>query len=237
MLVNDAFAGPRLRGLIRTARPVAAACGLLLLVSCGGDTPKPKATGSRPGTSARTVDPDAAGDAAPRGSASSKRRGGKQAVDPKHIPDLASLRRAEEEPPAPDAPQRNLFAFEEDPVVVAERKRQEEEARKRAEEARKKAEEEERKRQEELRKNPPPPQPPPINFEFLGYFGNPQSRIGVFTPKGGGDVTLAVEGDKIFGSYHVKEIGFESAEIGFDNFKETKRIPISASSEKSSGGK
>ena len=57
MLGNDALAGQRLRGLIRAAGPVAAACGLLLLVSCGGDTPKPKATGSRTGTSARGVDP------------------------------------------------------------------------------------------------------------------------------------------------------------------------------------
>jgi hypothetical protein len=67
----------------------------------------------------------------------------------------------------------------------------------------------------------------------VGYFGDPKKRIGVFAPKGGGETTLALEGEKIFGTFHVKEIGFESAEIGYDNFKETKRIPISATS----GGK
>lgn len=233
MRETDVVAESSRRGRGGAALVTVTLAGLLFLVSCGGGASKPKSAAGRSGASARGLDPDGAGADAQRGSRSSKRPGGRKAVDPKQIPDLASLKRAEEAPPAPDTPQRNLFAFEEDPVVVAERKRQEEEARKRAEEARKKAEEEERKRQEELRKNPPPPQPPPINFEFLGYFGDPASRIGVFTPKGGGDVTLAVEGDKIFGNYHVKEIGFESAEIGFENFKETKRIPISASS----GGK
>jgi hypothetical protein len=149
------------------------------------------------------------------------------------IPLLATSRLGVESPPPEGAVQRNLFAFEEDPVIVAKRKKDKEEADARAAAIAEQARIEAAKHAEDLRLHPPPPQPPAINFEFLGYFGDPKKRIGVFSTKGGSDVTLAVEGDKIYGTFHVKEVGFESAEIGFDNFKETKRIPLSATA----GGK
>ncbi|MCX7830073.1 MAG: hypothetical protein N2445_03310 [Acidobacteria bacterium] len=123
--------------------------------------------------------------------------------------------------------QRNIVLMEEDPAVVAERMRQEEEARKKAEEAAKKAEEERKKREEELKLNPPPPQPPPINFEFIGYMGPVGKRIGIFRV-GGNDEELVLKrkGETIDKDFIIVDIGYESAEIGFEGFKETKTIPL-----------
>ena len=121
---------------------------------------------------------------------------------------------------------RNLFSFEEDPVVVAERQRQAEEAQKAQEAAAKKAAEEAAKQQEYLRANPPPPQPPAITFSFIGYMGPPENRIGVFSVPGSNGPVLARAGDHIAQRFIVKEIGYESAEIGFDGFTETKRITL-----------
>jgi hypothetical protein len=122
-------------------------------------------------------------------------------------------------------PPRNLFAFEEDPAVVLERKRQAEEAARLAEEAAKRAAEERQRQEEYLRAHPPPPQPPAIPFQFIGYMGPPEDRIGVFaTPA----VLLARKGDMILGKFKIVSIGYESAEIGFTDFAQTQRIPLSA---------
>lgn len=126
-----------------------------------------------------------------------------------------------------DETQRNLATMEEDPEVVAERKRREEEAKKQAEIAAKKAEEERKKREEELAKNPPPPQPPPINFEFIGYLGPGGKRIGIFRMSAKEEeLVLKRKGEKIGEDFIVVDIGYESAEIGFEGFKETKMIPL-----------
>lgn len=126
----------------------------------------------------------------------------------------------------PPLPPRNLFAFEEDPAVIAERQKQ---ALAAAEAARK---------AEELRRKwqgppppPPPPQPPQIPFQFVGYFGAPGDRTGVFTGAGEPGPKLAKKGDVLMTQFKIVEIGYESAEIGFKNFTETRRIPLS------SGGK
>jgi hypothetical protein len=124
------------------------------------------------------------------------------------------------------APPRNLFAFEEDPAVVAERRRKAEEAAKQAEEAAKRAAEERAKQAEAVRLNPPPPQPPPIPFQFVGYFGHPNRRIGVFSVPGSPGVFLARSGETVLEKFKIVEIGYESAEIGFKDFKETQRIPL-----------
>jgi hypothetical protein len=125
--------------------------------------------------------------------------------------------------------QRNMVAMEEDPVVVAERKKRDEEARKQAEEAAKKAAEERKKLDEELAKNPPPPQPPAIPFDFIGYMGPVNNHIGIFRIGGKDDVLLLCKkGEKIDKEFRVIEIGYESAEIGFEGFKETKTIPLVA---------
>jgi len=39
-------------------------------------------------------------------------------------------------------------------------------------------------------------------------------------------MVLAQKGDQIFGSFKVVDIGYESAEIGFQGFTETQRIPL-----------
>ncbi len=121
---------------------------------------------------------------------------------------------------------RNLFSFEEDPVVVAERQRQAEEAQKAQEAAAKKAAEEAAKQQEYIRANPPPPQPPAITFSFIGYMGPPENRIGVFSVPGTNGPVLARAGEHIAQRFIIKEVGYESAEIGFDGFTETKRITL-----------
>ena len=123
-------------------------------------------------------------------------------------------------------PPRNLFAFEEDPAVVAERQRQAEEAAKQAAEAAKKAAEERAKRDEELRLHPPPPQPPAISFQYVGYFGPVDNRIGVFAIPGTPGVFLLKAGDTVLEKFKIVDVGYESAEIGFVGFKETKRIPL-----------
>ncbi len=126
-----------------------------------------------------------------------------------------------------DEPQRNLFAFEQDPAILAKKKKEAEEAAKAAAEAAKRAQAIHMKKMEALRKNPPPPAPPQITVNFVGYFGLPESRIGVFVSRGGRDVILAKKGDTVMSKYKILDIGYESAEIGFQGFKQTERIPLS----------
>jgi hypothetical protein len=145
-------------------------------------------------------------------------------------PDAQGGKASKTEPPQLQriefAPPRNLFAFEEDPAVVAERQRKAAEAAKQAEEAAKVAAEARAKQAEETRLNPPPPQPPPIPFQFVGYFGHPNRRIGVFSVPGSPGVFLARSGETVMEKFKIVEIGYESAEIGFKDFKETQRIPL-----------
>lgn len=124
------------------------------------------------------------------------------------------------DPAAP--PPRNLFAFEEDPEVVLSRRKQAEEAAAQAEESRRKAEEA-RLRWQGPPLPPPPPQPPAISFQFIGYMGSPDDRIGVFTGPG---TFLAKNGEVVQGKFKILSIGYESAEIGFTGFSQTQRIPL-----------
>lgn len=126
----------------------------------------------------------------------------------------------------PEAPARNLFAFEEDPAIQIAQRAMAEKAQKEAEAA------------QRLRDKwqgpplppppPPPPQPPPIPFTFIGYLGPPEGRIGVFMV--GQELLLAKSGERIQQRFIVKEVGYESAEIGFDGFTETKRIALTPGS-------
>jgi hypothetical protein len=127
--------------------------------------------------------------------------------------------------PAPDPnapPPRNLFAFEEDPEVVMSRRKLSEEAAAKAEEARRKSEQARLKWQGPPLP-PPPPQPPAISFQFIGYMGTPEDRIGVFSGPG---TFLAKNGEVVQGKFKILSIGYESAEIGFTGFSQTQRIPL-----------
>ncbi len=125
--------------------------------------------------------------------------------------------------------QRNLVSMEEDPVVIAERKKKEEEARKKAEEDAKRAAEERKIMEAEFAKNPPPPEPPQIDFQFIGYYGPSGGHIGVFRRSGKEEeLILKRKGDMIDKKFRIVEIGYESAEIGFEGFEETKTIPLAA---------
>ncbi|MEJ2420624.1 MAG: hypothetical protein P8018_02660 [Acidobacteriota bacterium] len=191
----------RWRSILLTA----AAFGVL---SCSGSVSggKPAAEGSRQ----------------PKGHPGSKQR----AAQPIPVINLQGLfaSEAQKERGAP----RNLFAFEQDPAVLAAQRRKAEEARRRSLLAQKKAEQERLKREKELAKNPPPPQPPAIPFQFVGYLGYPQDRIGVFVDHGGKDIYLAKAGQKINGTFIIRDVGYESAEVGFVGFQQTQRLALAS---------
>jgi hypothetical protein len=194
------------------------------LLSCGGGAP---ATQEK--KSDRKISVDEEPDGKPRNRAASRKPAAK--LPSLSLDFLFNAKKAAES--APDA-SRNLSSMEEDPAVVAERKKKEEEARKQAEEAAKKTEEERKKHEEEVAKNPPPPEPPPINFEFIGYMGPGSGKIGIFKMGGQDDkLVLAKKGDHIGKEFIVVAVSYESAEIGFKDFKETKTIPLISGS----GGK
>ncbi len=153
-------------------------------------------------------------------------RGRAGTIHPASIP-LLSLDNLTPSDVTKDEPQRNLFAFEQDPAILAKKKKEAEEAARAAAEAAKKAQAIQKKRMETLRKNPPPPAPPQVTINFVGYFGLPDSRIGVFVSRGARDVILARKGDTVMSKYKILDIGYESAEIGFQGFKQTERIPLS----------
>jgi len=199
----------------RDLTTVALAATLFLAQACGGDaTPRPGA-----------VDPDAAQATRPR----SPRHGNAAKATSLPALSLESLEPRESATPAGEAPPaRNLFAFEEDPAIAIERARLARETQEKEREA------------QRLRDRwqgpplppppPPPPQPPPIPFVFIGYLGPPQARIGVFSLSGGKELVLARSGDRIQQRFIVKEVGFESAEIGFEGFTETRRITLTPGS-------
>jgi hypothetical protein len=148
--------------------------------------------------------------------------------EPAKTPAVGSGGAAQVTPPsvaAPDPnapPPRNLFAFEEDPQVVMSRRQLAEEAAAQAEESRRKSEEARLKWQGPPLP-PPPPQPPSISFQFIGYMGTPEDRIGVFSGPG---TFLAKNGEVVQGKFKILSIGYESAEIGFTGFSQTQRIPL-----------
>ncbi len=187
--------------------------GAFLLAGCHGGGP------AAPARRSREPQPDA-----PRPArAAPKKPGPVAATLP--VLSLDGLFGAEAVPEG-TAPGRNLFAFEEDPAVVAERARQAEEARKQQEAAAKAAAKAAEERAAYEREHPPPPQPPPIPFSFIGYLGPPEARVGVFSMNGSRDLVLAKAGDRIQQRFLIKDVGFESAEIGFEGFTETQRIAL-----------
>jgi hypothetical protein len=76
---------------------------------------------------------------------------------------------------------------------------------------------------------PPPtptPAPPEIAFKFIGTFGPKDHPIAVVQQ---GDQVLNVRtGDKLFGKFIVKKVGYESIDVGFVGFPEsdTRRLGI-----------
>jgi hypothetical protein len=76
---------------------------------------------------------------------------------------------------------------------------------------------------------PPPtptPAPPEIAFKFIGTFGPKDHPIAVVQQ---GDQVLNVRaGDKLFGKFILRKVGFESIDVGFVGFpeSETRRLGI-----------
>ncbi len=73
---------------------------------------------------------------------------------------------------------------------------------------------------------PAAPQPPPIDFVYLGSFGVPGREIAVFSD--GKEILNAFAGDVLQREFVVRNIGFESADIGFVNFPDVpaKRLAV-----------
>lgn len=76
---------------------------------------------------------------------------------------------------------------------------------------------------------PPPtptPKPPEIGFKFIGTFGPRERPIAVVQQ---GDQILNVRaGDKLFGKFILRKVGYESIDVGFVGFpeSETRRLGI-----------
>ena len=76
---------------------------------------------------------------------------------------------------------------------------------------------------------PPPtptPKPPEIGFKFIGTFGPRDHPIAVVQQ---GDQVLNVRaGDKLFGKFILRKVGYESIDVGFVGFpeSETRRLGI-----------
>ena len=76
---------------------------------------------------------------------------------------------------------------------------------------------------------PPPtptPKPPDISFKFIGTFGPKEHPIAVVQQ--GDQVVNVRTGDKLFGKFILKKVGYESIDVGFVGFpeSETRRLGI-----------
>jgi hypothetical protein len=76
---------------------------------------------------------------------------------------------------------------------------------------------------------PPPtptPKPPDISFKFIGTFGPKEHPIAVVQQ--GDQIVNVRTGDKLFGKFILKKVGYESIDVGFVGFpeSETRRLGI-----------
>lgn len=80
--------------------------------------------------------------------------------------------------------------------------------------------------QQQAKAAPPKPKPPPIDFRYLGSFGPSESRIAVFIDAK--DIYNARRGDVVKEHFVVRQIGFESADVGFVGFPDepAQRLPL-----------
>jgi hypothetical protein len=74
---------------------------------------------------------------------------------------------------------------------------------------------------------PPTPTPPPpeISFKFIGTFGPKAQPIAVLSQ--GGEIVNAREGEVVFGRFIVKKIGYESIDVGFVGWTDSRRLGLS----------
>lgn len=142
---------------------------------------------------------------------------------------------------------RNLFQYGQKPAplppppppeeVLQEqlrRQREEEEQRRRVEEIVRQRQEAEAKRLAEQQAMQPQQQVPPqqaagpapsaANYKFVGYMGKPQDKIAVLLYEG--EVVLVKEGERLGKEFVVREIRFESVELGYTDprFKDQSHI-------------
>jgi hypothetical protein len=75
---------------------------------------------------------------------------------------------------------------------------------------------------------PPPPTPPAIPFQFTGTLGPAREPIAVLVQ--GDRLILARRGEIVGGRFVIRNIGYESVDVGFVGFPEqnVQRIPVTA---------
>src|SRR5262249_36853807 len=75
---------------------------------------------------------------------------------------------------------------------------------------------------------PPPPQPPVPNFQVAGIFGSPESPVAALVE--GDHLELVRHGDTFRGKFMIRQIGYESVDVGFVGFPREKmtRVAITA---------
>jgi hypothetical protein len=74
---------------------------------------------------------------------------------------------------------------------------------------------------------PPPtptPAPPPIPFKFIGSFGPRERPIAVLAA--GDRIVNARAGDTVFERFILRKVGYESIDVGFVGFPDSKRLAI-----------
>jgi len=70
------------------------------------------------------------------------------------------------------------------------------------------------------------PPPPKFRDKFIGYLGPPDRMVAVF--RNGEKVRVQMEGGVLDGKFIIREVGFQSVEIGFVGYPEevTTRVPL-----------
>lgn len=77
---------------------------------------------------------------------------------------------------------------------------------------------------------PPPPTPPAIPFQFTGTFGSTRQPVAVLVE--GDRLSLVRSGDVVDEKFIIRNVGFESIDVGFVGFPETevRRLPLTPAS-------
>lgn len=77
---------------------------------------------------------------------------------------------------------------------------------------------------------PPPPVPPPIPFQFTGTMGPHKRPVAVIVE--GDKLTVVRTGDVVDSKFIIRNVGFESLDVGFVGFpeNEVRRLPLTPAS-------
>ncbi len=89
----------------------------------------------------------------------------------------------------------------------------------------KQKEKEERRKQRQQQKMKEETKAPPVFVEFIGYIGPGDGKIAIFKDKKEPWMYMGTKGEKVK-NYIIREVGYESVLLGFENSDAQKRIPL-----------